>query len=230
MDKAVVLVSGGIAGSVAAVTAREQYETALLHLNWGHRAADRELAAFNAIATHLKTESVRVVDLPALAGFGGNARTNRKPPVEETKDTDGAPASFAFGLLPTAVSIAATWAHAIGATRIILGTIENPATLKAPLGALYPDYRREFVQAANLMLQYARPPGRELLVEAPLIELTREEVVKLGDLAGLPFDKTWSCYAAGPEPCNRCLGCLNRAAGFINAGLPDPLLLEPAAR
>lgn len=229
MEKAVVLVSGGISSSVAAITAREQYETVLLHLNWGHRAAERELEAVNTLAAHLKAEAVRVVELTALGAFGGNARTNRKLSLEADSG-EAATASFAFGLLPTAVGIAATWAHAIGATRIILGTTENPATLKAPLGSIFPDYRREFVQAANLMLQYARPAGREILVEAPLIELTRAEVVKLGDLAGLPFEKTWSCYTAGPEPCNRCLACLNRAAGFINAGLPDPLLLETAAR
>ena len=95
---------------------------------------------------------------------------------------------------------------------------------------LYPDYRREFLQTFNLMLEYGKPSGRELLVEAPLAELTRQEIVLLGRRLKLPFEKTWSCCRTGDEPCAKCLACATRAAGFLRAGIPDPLLLaEPAA-
>ena len=70
---------------------------------------------------------------------------------------------------------------------------------------------------------------QELTVEAPLLELNRAEVIKLGDLMDVPFEKTWSCYVNNDTPCKRCLGCVSRISGFLKAGRPDPLLAQPVA-
>ncbi len=83
MEKAIVLVSGGLNSAVAAAVAREQYEIHLLHLNWGHRSAERELASYNAVAAHLRVERLLTVDAGWMSALGGNARTCRKIPIED---------------------------------------------------------------------------------------------------------------------------------------------------
>lgn len=231
MDRAVVLLSGGINSAVAAAIAREQYEPALLHVAWGHRTGDREATAFEALAAAMRIERVQVADLACLAGYGGNARSSKRVAIDDAsalgKDT---PATFVVGLLPTMLGVAATWAGAIGAKRIIIGISENHGVPGPAISELYPDYRREFIQLYNLTLDYAKPAGRELIVEAPLIDLTRAEVIKLGNRMNVPWEKTWSCYRNSEAPCGRCLACATRTNGFLRAGVADPLLLEAAAR
>lgn len=228
MDRAVVLLSGGLNSAVAAFAAREQYELSLLHVAWGHRTGERETACFEQLAAAARIERIMIADLSCMATFGGNARVSKRLSIDDAnalgKDT---PATFALGLIPSMLSVAAAWAGAIGARRIIIGISEDYQLPGATISKLYPDYRHEFVQTFNLMLEYAKPAGRELLVEAPLIDLNRTEIIKLGARLSVPWEKTWSCYRSNDAPCGRCLGCANRANGFLKAGLPDPLLLEP---
>ncbi len=230
MDRAVILVSGGLNSAVAAAVAREQYESAWLHVAWGHRAADRELGAFEMLAAEAGVQKTIVAELPALATFGGNARVSKRVPMEDAAALgQETPATFAFGVLPSMLSLAATWAGSISAKRIIIGISENHGVPGPLISELYPDYRREFIQTFNLMLEYAKPAGRELLVEAPLIELTRAEVIRLGQQLKVPFEKTWSCYRDAEKPCNRCLPCFSRITGFLRVGIPDPLLMQETA-
>ena len=229
MIQSVVLTSGGINSAVAAAVAREQGEPALLHIAWGHRAAEHELAAFEAIAATLRIEKTMVAELSCMAVFGGNSRASKRLPVDDAGTLTGGetPSTFAFGLIPAMLSLAAAWAYVLKAKQIIIGLSDDHGDLGPKVSELYPDHRQEFLQTFNLMLEYAKPPKRELVVEAPLIDLTRAEVIRLGERFKIPFDKTWSCYRENERPCGRCQPCATRAAGFIRAGLPDPLLLEP---
>jgi len=227
MTKAVVLMSGGVGSLVAAAVAREQYDIALLHVNWGHRSAEREQSCFERLAASFKLENVRCVDLSLLQTIGGSARLSRRLPIEDAHITDAearsTPPSFTMGLLPLLIGTAGMWAQSLNAARIILGVSENHGTSSLPISHLYPDYRREFSQAANLALYYGKPRDRELILETPLIELTRAEVIRLGDSMGVPFEHTWSCFASDENACGRCLGCMTRAAGFLQAAIPDPV-------
>ena len=230
METAVVLVSGGINSSVAAALTREQYEPALLHVAWGHRSADRELAAFEQIAADLRIEKTLVAELSCMAVFGGNARVSKRITIEDASTLGKTtPATFALGLLPSMLSLAAAWAGALNAKRVIVGLSEDHGVPGPAVSELYPDHRIEFLQAFNLMLSYAKPPHVELLVDAPLIELDRAEVIRLGQRLNVPFGKTWSCYQNSDVPCNRCRPCTTRAAGFIRARVPDPFARELAA-
>lgn len=233
MDKAVVLCSGGINSSVAAAIMREQSTPALLHVAWAHRSSDRELLAFQQVAAALRIEKTLVAELSCMSAFGGSARVSKRLAVEDaTTLRKEPPATYMLGLMPSLLSLAATWAGSIGAKRIIVGTSENHGVPGPVISELYPDYRRDFLQAFNLMLQYAKPPDRELIVEAPLLDLTRAEVIQLGARLSVPFERTWSCYSNNDHPCVRCWACTSRATGFLQAGIPDPLMLEtvPAAR
>lgn len=227
MDKAVVLASGGINSTVAIAVTREQYELHLLHINWGHRSADREAIAFQQTASAMGIENTMLVEIPALSTWGGNARASRRLAIEDATTLEkGTPATFAFALLPTMLSAAGSWAGSIGARRLVIGVSEDHGVPGPAISELYPDYRIEFIQTFNLMLKYAIPAGQELVVEAPLLEMTRAEIVRLGMRLEVPFKLTWSCYANNEKPCDRCLGCHNRAAGFLQAKLPDPLVLS----
>lgn len=231
MDRAVILVSGGINSAVVAAVAREQYEPALLHVGWGHRTAEREAVCFERLAAALHIERTLVADLSCLAGFGGNARVSKRLPIDDANALGkGTPATFVLGLMPAMLSLAGAWAAAIGAKRILVGTGEDYGLPCPTLATLYPDHRHEFIQAFNLMLIHAKPQNRELAVEAPLIDLTRAEVIKLGNRLNVPWEKTWSCYRNTDVPCGRCLGCANRTHGFLRAGIADPLLLEASLR
>jgi 7-cyano-7-deazaguanine synthase len=231
MDKAIVLVSGGINSAVVASVAREQYEIHLLHAGWGHRAAERELTCFEQAAGFLRVDRTMVADLACLGSLANNSRTSRKMAMEDVSALGReVPSTFVLGLMPTMLSLAAAWAGSVGAKRIVIGTSEDYSVPGPAISQLYPDYRREFLQTVNLMLAYGKPAGRELLVEAPLAELTRQEVILLGRRLKVPFESTWSCYRNNDEPCGKCLGCASRAAGFLRAGIPDPVMLEHAGK
>jgi 7-cyano-7-deazaguanine synthase len=231
MEKAVVLVSGGLNSAVAAVAAREQYELCLLHVGWAHRAAERERACFDQLASHLRVERTLVADMSWMAGLGGNSRTSRKMSIEDaTALREETPSTYVLGLMPMFLGVASVWAGSVGARRIILGTSEDHGVAGPAISQYYPEYRREFLQTFNLMMEYGKPHDRELLLECPLADMTRQEVVLLGRRLKLPFDKTWSCYRSSDEPCGKCLACLTRATGFLRANVPDPLFLEPARK
>ena len=227
MDRAVVLVSGGVNSAVITAIAREQYEPVLFHVGWNHRAAEREMAAFEQLAAHFGIEKTLAADLPCMAAFGGNSRVSKRLSIEDANTlSQETPSTFAPGVLPSMLGLAASWAGAIKARRIFVGISEGPGVSGPTLAQLYPDYRREFIQAYNLTLRYALPLKQDLLVEAPLIDLSRGEIVRLGLRCEIPFALTWSCYAGGNRPCGRCLGCVNRGQGFTKAGVADPLFLE----
>jgi 7-cyano-7-deazaguanine synthase len=227
MEKAIVLVSGGINSAVAAWLTKEQASPALMHVAWGHRAGEREKECFEHLGALLEVEKSTIVEVPALAGFGHNSRSSRRVSMEDaTHLTSDTPSTFVLGLVPTLLSLAATWAGTIGARRIIIGLNEDYDLPGPRIGDLYPDYRQEFVQTFNLMLQYAKPHRRELMVEAPLIDLTRHEILMMAQRMQIPFDKTWSCYRQSDQPCGRCWGCSNRSSGFMAINAPDPLATE----
>jgi 7-cyano-7-deazaguanine synthase len=220
-DKAVVLVSGGINSSVAAAVAREKYECALLHVSWGHRAAEQEREAFEHISS--------ILTLDSFTEFGGSARVSKRLAIENASALRGdIPLTFTLGLMPTMLSMATAWAGALKAKRIIVGTSEHHGVPGPVISDLYPDYRHEFIQSMNLLLHYCKPKAMPLVVEAPLIEMNRAEVIKLGQRFHIPYERTWSCYEGNSTPCRLCLACATRAAGFVQSGQPDPLLPHAA--
>lgn len=228
MDKAIILASGGLNSTVMLAAAREQYQIALLHVSWGHRAAERERAAFDQIAQHYKVKQQTVVDLSSVAAFGGNARVSRRLPIEHgAYPADEPSPTFTPGLLPTLLGIATQWAATIKARYILIGTHEDHGLSGPRLSQMYPDYRQEFIQSYNLLLHYGAAGGSEIEAMAPLINVSREEIIRLGRQLKIPFNKTWSCYAGASKPCHKCLPCISRAEAFIQSGIPDPLEVEP---
>jgi len=221
---AVVLLSGGLDSATVLAIARERgFEPYALGFDYGQRHR-QELAAAEAVA---RAQGVaRQVTLQIdLRRFGGSALT---ADIEVPKDRS--PADMAHGIPVTYVparntvflSCALAWAETLGATDIFIGV--NALDYSG-----YPDCRPEYIAAFEAMADLATKAGveggRRLKVHAPLIELTKAQIVREGLRLGVDYALTSSCYDPGPDgrPCGGCDSCALRAKGFAEAGVADPL-------
>jgi 7-cyano-7-deazaguanine synthase len=228
-DKAVILCSGGLNSAVVTSIATKEYQSiALLHVRLGDRAAQKETELFEQQAEHFGVRELLAVDMPHFAAIGGNARVSRKRQIEDALAIgDTVPNCYIPGLIGSLISAAFSWAWTIGAEKILLGVSENLGPPAPKTSVIYPDYSQEFIQLCN-HLSSESSSGRRINVEAPVIDLSRTEIVKLGRRLNTPFELTWSCISSGTEPCGACVGCATRIRGFLDAAIPDPIMLDAA--
>lgn len=228
-SKAVILCSGGLNSAVVAAVAQPEYSLAFLHVRFGHRAADRESQFFERLVDYFDPTQHATIEMPHFSSMGGNARVSRKYALEDARAiSEGKSNGYVPGLVSTMLSAAYTWANVIGAQKIMIGVSEDLGPPAPRTSTIYPDYAREHIELCNQAFAIASA-GKPILVEAPLIDLQRSEIIKLGQRANTPFDLTWSCLSSNEEPCGACLGCATRSRGFVDAGLPDPLLVRETA-
>ncbi|MFP5379244.1 MAG: 7-cyano-7-deazaguanine synthase QueC [Vicinamibacteria bacterium] len=218
---AVVLLSGGLDSyTAAAVAARDGFALHALTIDYGQRHR-QELAAARRVAQALG--AVRHLELAIdLAAIGGSALTSA---IDVPKDRPIDPAEIPVTYVPARntifLSIAMGWAEVTGASDLYLGV--NALDYSG-----YPDCRPEFVRAFERLAGLATKAGVEggaFTVHAPLLEMTKADIVRKGRALGLDYGLTMSCYDPSPEgmPCGRCDSCHLRAAGFAEAGARDPL-------
>ncbi len=225
MEKAVVLMSGGLNSAVAAATLRDTYDLHFLFANFWQRPLNHELRAFEKLCEHFAVRHQWKIDLSHFKQVGGNALVDPKRSIEPAAALAHDIAStFVPALIPTLLDAAVPFAFRIGARHIVCGVSEIPPDPGPGRSALYPDNRREFFLNYQYMLETALPEKTRMTVDTPLIDFDRGEIVKLGSRLGVPFEATWSCYHDGETPCGSCYGCVNRGSGFQNAATPDPLL------
>ncbi len=226
--RAVCLLSGGLdSATVLAFARREGYECYALSFDYGQRhrrelqAAARIAAALGA-ARHL---TLRV----GLDTFGGSALTAglEVPKHRSIAEMSAAiPATYVPARNTIFLSCALAWAETLEAQDIFLGV--NAVDYSG-----YPDCRPEYLEAFERMANLATKAGIEgrtrVKINAPLLHLSKAEIVRLGARLGLDFGLTWSCYDPTPfgGPCGACDSCLLRARGFEEAGIPDPLAPQP---
>ncbi len=229
-DKVVVLCSGGLNSAVVTSIAVKEQAVSLLHVRVGHRATQREAELFEKQMAFFDVHDHLIVDMPHFAAVGGNARVSRKRPIEDAMAIGEGPSNcYMPGLIPALASAAFSWASTIGASRIVLGISQDLGPPGPRTGNLYPDYTASCIQLCNHLFGDLAGGGR-FRIDAPLIDLSRTEIVKIGNRLQTPFELTWSCMSSGSEPCGGCLGCATRNRGFLDAALPDPLMLEPVER
>lgn len=217
-NKAVVLLSGGLDSATVLAMARAQgYACYALGFDYGqrHRA---ELQAARSVAADLGAEEYKVVALD-LRAIGGSALTDDSIAVPE-EETGGIPVTYVPARNTVFLSIALGWAEVVGAQDIFVGV--NAVDYSG-----YPDCRPEYIAAfermANLATR-AAVEGSRLSIQAPLMQMSKADIVRRGTELGVDYSLTVSCYQAGPEgaACGRCDSCRLRAAGFAEAGLADP--------
>lgn len=219
--KAVVLVSGGLdSATVLAVAARDGYETYALTVDYGQRHA-RELASARLLAGRMgvAAHSVIAVDLRA---FGGSALTDS---IAVPKNRRGPAAAIPPTYVPARntimLSLALAWAEVLGARDIFIGV--NAVDYSG-----YPDCRPEFIRAFEQLASVATKAGVEgdsFRIHAPLLDMSKREIVELGTTLNVDFGLTLSCYDPSPDgaACGECDACTLRLGGFAEAGIEDPV-------
>lgn len=217
MAGAVCLVSGGLDSCVAAaVAARDYAELAFLHVSYGQRTEARERRAFEAVADHYGVNKRLRLELPLLARIGGSALTDPSLAVPEGPPGEGIPITYVPFRNANLLAMAVSWAEAIGARGVFIGANELDSSG-------YPDCRRSFLDAFQRVIDEGTRPGSGIRLVAPLIELDKAGIVRLGLKLSAPLHLTWSCYQAEEVACGRCESCILRRRGFAAAGLADPL-------
>lgn len=229
---AVVLLSGGLDSATAlAVARRDGFRCHALSIAYGQRHTV-ELDAARRVAQALGAVEHRVIDID-LRAVGGSALTAeiavpKDRPAEEM--ARGIPVTYVPARNTVFLALALGYAEVVGGFDIFIGV--NAVDYSG-----YPDCRPEFITAFEGLAGLATKAGVEgrgrFRVHAPLIRLTKAEIIRLGHGLGVDYALTHSCYDPGPDgaACGRCDSCVLRRAGFEAAGLPDPTrYAEPARR
>ncbi len=215
---AVVLLSGGLDSStVLAIARAEGYRPYALSVAYGQRH-DAELAAAARVARALGAVEHRIARVD-LGVFGGSALTDEAIAVPETP-TEGVPVTYVPARNTVLLSVALAWAEVLGARDLFIGV--NAVDYSG-----YPDCRPEFIAAFEALANVATKAGVEgarFRIHAPLIHLSKAEIIRRGLELGVDYALTVSCYQADEEgrACGRCDACRLRAQGFAAAGVPDP--------
>ena len=214
---AVVAVSGGLDSAVATAIAAEKHELALMHINYGNKTQKRELEAFHAIADFYNLDKRFVADIDHLRKIGNSSLTDRNIPVEDyDPNIQGIPPTYVPFRNANILSIAVSWGEAIGAGLIYVGMMEEDS-------AGYPDCTEDFINAFNNMIKVGTRPETNIELIAPLIHMTKGEVIKNGLELGAPLELTWSCYRNEEEACGKCESCVLRLRGYNELGIEDPI-------
>ena len=217
---AVVLLSGGLDSYTAAAIAKgEGFSLFALTMRYGQRHA-RELEAARAVAVQLAVERHIELDVD-LRPFGGSSLTSPAP-VPKGRPIDPAviPSTYVPARNTVFLSLALAWAEVLGARDIVIGV--NALDYSG-----YPDCRPEYIAAFERLAGLATRAGVEgarFRIHAPLLDMSKADIIRKGLALGLDYGLTHSCYdpLPGGGPCGRCDSCTLRAAGFAQAGVPDP--------
>ena len=223
MKKAVVLLSGGLdSATTLAMAVAEGYECFSISFDYGqrHRA---ELTASHQLSTVLGAHDHKVLSVD-LADIGGSALTDKNLDVPEfkkdTAHTKGVPISYVPARNTIFLSLALAWAEVLGARDIFIGA--NIVDYSN-----YPDCRPEYLTAFETMANLATRAGIEgdhFHIRAPLLNLTKAEIIAEGVKLGVDYGMTVSCYQADENgaACGTCDSCNFRKLGFVEAGVDDP--------
>jgi len=214
---AVVCVSGGMDSAVTAALAAREHRLAFLHANYGQRTEAKELACFHALADHFAADRRLVVDLSGLRQIGGSSLTDPSLHVREGEPVAGVvPSSYVPFRNAHLLAAAVSWGEVIGARAVFVGAVWEDSSG-------YPDCRPEFFRAFEEAVRLGTRPETSLRIVAPVISMSKAEIVRQGLALGVPFAETWSCYQAEETACGACESCRLRLRGFERAGARDPI-------
>ncbi len=223
--KAIVLASGGLdSTTIMAIVNYKGYDIYALSFDYGQRHKI-ELEAAKKVAKYFDAKKHLILHIE-LDTIGGSALTEDIIPPQERNlkeiSSSGVPTTYVPARNIIFLSYALAWAEVLGSTNIFIG-------VNAIDFSNYPDCRQEFVESfqktANLATK-AGMEGKKIQIHAPLMHMTKGEIIKKGISLGIDYSMTHSCYNPGKDglPCGRCDSCLLRKKGFEEAGVKDPLL------
>ncbi|MDH5737890.1 MAG: 7-cyano-7-deazaguanine synthase QueC [Gammaproteobacteria bacterium] len=218
-EKAVILISGGLdSTTVLAMASHKGLDCYGLSFDYGQRhATELDYALKNGRQWGLKDHLTMTLDMGA---YGGSALTDKNIPVPEGDFSEGIPVTYVPARNTVFLAFALGYAEVIRARYIYIGV--NAVDYSG-----YPDCRPEFIAAFQNMANTATRAGVEgdpIIVEAPLIHLTKAEIIRKGLALGVDYAQTVSCYQldTSGDACGRCESCLIRQAAFSEVGVRDP--------
>lgn len=228
LSRAVVLLSGGLDSyTAAALVKHDGADLYALTVDYGQVHA-QEIQAARRVARTLGVVVHRELAVD-LASFGGSALTGHGAvpegqPLDRHQATGGIPATYVPARNTVLLALALSWAEAVSARDLVIGV--NALDYSG-----YPDCRPEYIAAFErlaLLATRAGVEGKPMRIRAPLVDMTKAEIIRKGCLLGLDYGLTHSCYAPRFEgaACGRCDSCQLRAKGFADAGVVDPLLVR----
>ena len=210
---------------VSTAIARERHSAgnlALLHAGYGQRTQERERRAFEDIADFYDVRERLVVQLDHFRAIGGSALTDRNISVPENElgatgpHVSAIPVTYVPFRNAHFLSVAVSWAEAIGAGAIYIGAVAEDSSG-------YPDCRPEYYRVFQELIREGTRPETQIEIMTPVITLKKSEIIRRGIALGAPLHLTWSCYQNEDIACGACDSCLLRLRAFGEAGVPDPV-------
>jgi len=214
LKRAVILLSGGLdSATTLAIAKSDGFACYALSFRYGQRHS-AELDAARRVAKHLGATEHVILDID-LRQFGGSALTSDIPVPKNRPLDDSIPVTYVPARNTIFLSFALAWAEVLGAQAIFIGV--NALDYSG-----YPDCRPEYVAAFQQMARLATKAGVEgssITIHAPLVQMTKAQIIRKGLELGVDFDMTLSCYDPAPDgtPCEHCDACQLRAKGFAEA-------------
>jgi 7-cyano-7-deazaguanine synthase len=210
---------------VTAALARERHgvaSVALVHAGYGQLTQARELRAFTEIADFYGVRERLVVQLDHFRTIGGSALTDQRIAVPENAlgapgpRGSSIPASYVPFRNAHFLSVAVSWAEAIGAGAVYIGAVAEDSSG-------YPDCRPEYYRKFQELVREGTRPETQIEIVTPVITLKKSEIIRKGVELGAPLHLTWSCYQREDAACGVCDSCLLRLRAFEEAGASDPI-------
>ena len=222
--KAISVLSGGLDCTVATSAYSNDYDIHAITFNYGQKSFKQELKASKEICKKMNWTH-EVIDLPWLSKISTSSLNTSEdiPEVKEDEldDLEKSKSSASSVWVPARnmvfTSIAASYAESIGAEIIIVGWDREEA-------ATFPDNSKEFLNAFNELIEIGSPDN--IKIEAPAIDLNKEEIVELGVKVGAPMELSYSCYAGREKHCGVCESCMRRKRAFKKLKINDPTEYE----
>lgn len=219
-----VLLSGGMDSCVTAAIARQNYDLALLHADYGQRTEQRERVAFHAIADFygISNADRLVARLDHFRQIGGSALTDERLAVPERSSAGAVdreetiPVTYVPFRNAHFLAIAVSWAEAIGAHAIFIGAVSEDSSG-------YPDCRPRYYEVFQELIRVGTRPETRIEIVTPVIDMCKSEIVRRGVELGAPLHLTWSCYQSEDAACGVCDSCLLRLRAFAEASAADPI-------
>lgn len=219
MKKAISVLSGGLDCTVATSVYAKEYDIHAITFDYGQKSFKRELKASKEICEKMNWTH-EVIELPWLSKISTSSlNTSEEIPevnVEDLDDLEKSKETASSVWVPARnmvfTSIAVSYAESIGAEIIIVGWDAEEA-------ATFPDNSKEFLEKFNELIDVGSP--EKIKIEAPAIDLSKEEIVKLGVNVGAPMELSYSCYKGGDKHCGVCESCMRRKRAFEHLGIKD---------
>ena len=241
MEKAIVLVSGGLDSLVTAcIACNENDEVYFLHINYGQRTEKRELKAFQKICDFYKPKDKKIVNIDYLKEFGGSSLTDKHIAIPINTEPYEIPNTYVPYRNGNMIAIAASWAEALNSSEFGIRSsefgvrssefgVQKTNTVKIYIGAIevegsnYPDCRAVFFESLEKAINFGTRHTLNIQIQTPIINLSKASIIKLGKSLNAPFELSWSCYSQNDLACGVCDSCFLRLKAFKEAGIEDPI-------